>query len=54
MCLFHNGNISGFSIYLLYILYIAFNHFVKIVSFFTTFQKTRPENFFKKFFYANF
>ena len=30
----------------LYILLIVFNHFVKIRLFFTTFQKTRPENFF--------
>ena len=38
MYIFHNGNISG---YTLYILLIVFNHFVKIRLFFTTFQKFR-------------
>lgn len=45
--IFHNGSNTG---YTLYILLIVFNHFVKIRLFFTTSQKTRPENFFKKFF----
>ena len=40
-CLFHNGNIYG---YTLYILLIVFNHFVKIRLFFTTFQKFRNKS----------
>ena len=46
---------------LLYILYIAFKHFVKIVPFFTTFQKSRNKSrkntilkFFKKIIFAFF
>ena len=45
--IFHNGSNTG---YTLYILLIVFNHFVKIVHFFTTSQKTRLANFFKNFF----
>ena len=57
-CLFHNGNNIWFT---LYILLIVFNHFVKIVPFFTTFQKFRNKSrkntilkIFKKYFFAFF